>query len=202
MTLNVILDLDNTLVNTLPIDKAIGFMNEFWYSPYKYNSFMSDVIIARPGLEEFLDWLFLNCNVSVFTHADKEYALEVINKFILKGKRKLDFIYYRYHVNMGLDIYKGYKDLRLIWDEFKVYDFYPSNTIIIDDNPLVKDTNPYNTIQIYPFDASHDTVNDNHLEKVRMNIENILIKYNKEIKSEVNNRVPILKKYGGGDNIY
>ncbi len=203
MKLNIILDLDNTIVNTLPIEKAQDFMNNFHYSFYR-NFFYSDVMIARPGLDEFLDWLFSNCRVSVFTHADKEYALAVINELILQGKknRKLDFIYYRYHVNMGLELYNGYKDLRLIWDDYKVFDYYPSNTIIIDDNPIVKQTNPYNTIRIYPFDASQESINDNQLEQVKKYIEKLILLYNRDKQNKVDIRVPILKKYRGYDNIY
>jgi hypothetical protein len=203
--LNVILDLDNTIINTLPIEKATPFMNEFWYSPYKHNSFLSDVIMARPGLDDFLDWLFKNCKVSVFTHADKEYAMYIVNTFILQGKknRKLDMIYYRYHVEMALDIFKGYKDLRLLWDEFKVFDVYPSNTVIIDDNPMVKKSNPYNTIQIYPFEASSESVNDNHLSKVKRLLQYLTITYNKDLLHKGNMMEPILKKYGDNiDEIY
>jgi TFIIF-interacting CTD phosphatase-like protein len=203
--LNVILDLDNTIINTLPIDRAMPFMNEFWYSPYKHNSFLSDVIIARPNLDEFLDWLFKNCKVSVFTHADKEYAMYIVNTFILQGKkdRKIDTIYYRYHVEMAMKIFGGYKDLRLIWDEFKVFDFYPSNTIIIDDNPIVKKSNPYNTIQIYPFDASSESVNDNHLLKVKRLLQYLTINYNKDLLHKGDKNEPILKKYGDNiDEIY
>ena len=196
VALNVILDLDNTIINTLPIDEANPFMNNFHYSLFRVNPVLSDVIMARPGLDEFLDWLFANCKVSVFTHAEKDYALEVINKFIIQGKkeRKLDLIYYRYHVNMGLDIYGGYKDLRLIWNGFNIYDFYPSNTLIIDDNPMVKRSNPYNTIHIYPFEASEKSVNDNELENVRKVLEYLTIRYNKDIENGVvDEREPILK---------
>jgi hypothetical protein len=195
--LNVILDLDNTIINTLPIDKSVQFMNNFWYSPYKHNSFVSDVIMARPGLDDFLDWLFKNCKVSVFTHADKDYAMYIVNTFILQGKkdRKIDIIYYRYHVEMALSIYKGYKDLRLIWNEFKVFDFYPSNTVIIDDNAMVKKSNPYNTIEIYPFEASSESVNDNYLEKVKRLLKYLTINYNKDLLNKVDKMVPILQKY-------
>jgi hypothetical protein len=205
VALNVILDLDNTIINTLSINKAVSFVNDFHYIPFKVNGFMNDVIIGRPGLDEFLDWLFKNCKVSVFTHADKEYAMYVVNNFIIQGKknRKLDMIYYRYHVEMGLDIFGGYKDLRLLWDEFKVYDVYPSNTVIIDDNPMVKKSNPYNTIQIYPFDASTESVNDNHLSKVKRLLQYLTINYNKDLLHNLDNKEPILKKYGDNiDEIY
>jgi hypothetical protein len=205
VALNVILDLDNTIINTLPIDSAMPFMNEFWYSPYKHNSFLSDVIMARPGLDDFLDWLFKNCKVSVFTHADKEYAMYIVNTFILQGKknRKIDMIYYRYHVEMALNLFGGYKDLRLLWNEFKVFDVYPSNTVIIDDNPMVKQSNPYNTIQIYPFEASEKSVNDNHLSKVKRLLQYLTINYNKDLLYRGNIMEPILKKYGDNiDEIY
>jgi hypothetical protein len=159
--------------------------------------------MARPGLEEFLDWLFKNCKVSVFTHADKEYAMYIVNTFILQGKknRKIDLIYYRYHVEMALDLFGGYKDLRLLWNEFKVFDVYPSNTVIIDDNPMVKKSNPYNTIQIYPFNASLESVNDDHLSKVKRLLQYITISYNKDLLRRGDKMEPILKNYGI-DEIY
>jgi hypothetical protein len=172
MKLNVILDLDNTLINTVDFDPTLPYYSKL----YDKNA----LICARPNLFEFLEWLFENCNVSVFTYADKDYALFIIENFILRDKRgeklnrKLDFIFYRYHVTMGIKEFGGgLKDLRLIWDTFNMYGFDCSNTIIIDDSPDVKMTNPYNALLIYPFEA-HSGFNDNHLFKVKERLKYII----------------------------
>ena len=172
MKLNVILDLDNTLINTVDNDPTLPYYSKL----YDKNA----LICARPNLFEFLEWLFDNCNVSVFTYADKDYALFIIDNFILRDKRgrklnrKLDFIFYRYHVTMGIKEFGGgLKDLRLIWDTFNIYGFDCSNTIIIDDSTDVKMTNPYNALLIYPFEARRGN-NDNHLIKVKDRLEYII----------------------------
>ena len=185
--LNVILDLDNTIINTVGLDIDSNLINKFEYIIYQVNTFDRALIFKRPHLDEFLDWLFENCNVSVFTHADKDYAMFVVDNFICKGKtnRKLDFIFYRYHVELGLELYKGYKDLRLLWNDFKIFDFYPINTVIIDDNLLVKRTNRFNCLNIKPFDASIESVKDKHLLNVKKEIERLTIKYNQIVNSGV-----------------
>jgi hypothetical protein len=172
MKLNVILDLDNTLISTVDNDPSLPYYSKI----YDTNA----LICARPYLFEFLEWLFDNCNVSVFTAADKDYALFIIENFILRDKRgrklnrKLDFIFYRYHVNMGIKEFGGgLKDLRLLWDTFNMYGFNCSNTIIIDDSPDVKMTNPYNALLIYPFEA-HRGFDDKHLIKVKDRLEYII----------------------------
>ena len=43
------------------------------------------------------------------------------------------------------------KDLRILWNTFKVNNFYPSNTVIIDDLDLVYQANPYNALRIPGF---------------------------------------------------
>jgi hypothetical protein len=113
--LNVILDLDNTIINSLDNDDRqqlpIIFQDKFIYRDmipiYR--------VFGRPHLEEFLDYIFANYNVSVFTAAEKNYALFIIENFLLtKPERQLDFIFYRMHVDLGQELYNGTKDLRLI----------------------------------------------------------------------------------------
>ncbi len=187
MKLNVVLDLDSTLINTVDYNPLL----ESVYKCKKYDE--NTLICARPYLDEFLEWLFDNCNVSVFTAADKDYALFVINNFI--GKRKMDFIFYRYHLYMGMKDFGGAKDLRLIWDTFKMYDFDCSNTLIIDDSPEVKATNPLNCIMIHPFEANKD-FKDTHLLQVKQRLEYI-IKNIGDIKTEecIFKRFPEGEKY-------
>ena len=127
----------------------------------KYVDFMFDNkplyrIFLRPNLEDFLDYLFDEFNVSVFTNADKDYADFVATNIILKSSksRKLDFVFYRYHSNIVLENYGKMKDLRFIWEMAHIYYFFPSNTIIIDDLYLVKQSNYYNCLAIKPFEIS------------------------------------------------
>ena len=174
MKLNVVLDLDNTLINTVDFNPLLK--TKYFCKIYDRNN----LICARPYLFEFLEWLFDNCNVSVFTYADKDYALFIIDHFILRDKkgrklkRKLDFIFYRYHVTMGINQFGGgLKDLRIIWDTFDMYGFNCSNTVIVDDSPDVKMTNPLNAIMVYPFNAITG-IGDKHLLKVKDRLEYIV----------------------------
>jgi len=205
--LNVILDLDNTIINSLDNDDRtrlpINFQNKFIFKEmipiYR--------VYGRPNLEEFLDYIFIHYNVSVFTAAEKDYALFIIDNFILtKPERKLDFIFYRMHVDLGEKLYNGVKDLRLLWDHFQLYNFYPNNTIIVDDLRDVKQANPYNTIAIKSFDMidsygkpNWDIINDKDLLRVLEELKKYSEKMKhreqlcKRIKGK-NTYIPIMKE--------
>ena len=206
--LNVILDLDNTIINSLDNDDRqqlpIMFQDKFTYRDmipiYR--------VFARPHLQEFLDHIFAHYNVSVFTAAEKNYALFIIENFLLtKPERQLDFIFYRMHVDLGQQLYNGTKDLRLIWDHFQMYNFYPNNTIIIDDLIDVKKANPFNTIQIKSFDMidsygkpNWDIINDNELYRVLEELKNLSEKMKNRNQNCVNRSkgktmyIPIMKE--------
>lgn len=171
--MNVVLDLDNTLIYSSSVNNLSKIQGKFFYTIYD-----DLVIIARPKLFEFLEWLFSNFNVSVFTYADKDYALFIIENFILRDKqrrklnRKLDFIFYRYHVEMGRRLYNGrIKDLRLLWGAFDMFGFNSKNTVIIDDNEDVIRSNPNNSIYIKPFDSYDER--DTELLQVKNILKNI-----------------------------
>ena len=215
--LNVILDLDNTLVcavdkshMTSPdrfkaFDENLKYRDaEFLYvnddgtssvlPPEKYR------IYARPHLDEFLDYLFENFNVSVFTNAEKDYAMYIVNNFI-KGsfeseeknienkKRRLDFIFYRYHTFRGNQRFGGIKNLRLIWETYKMYYFFPANTVIIDDLYDVYKTNPLNTIPIKHWNvtpvAINEVLEDDSLVKVGRELFYLDKYYEKDVYSNM-----------------
>jgi TFIIF-interacting CTD phosphatase-like protein len=187
--MNVLLDLDNTIINALEEHErekiAIEFQNQF---DYKDMLGYGMRVYARPGLPEFLDFLFEHFNVSVFTAAEQEYALFIVNNFLLtKPKRKVHHILFRYHVDIGLQRYNGMKDLRLLWHIFKLPNFYPCNTVIVDDLDDVRTSNPDNTIVIKAFDVAKDgklnveSVTDTDLKRV----EAILTKLNQRYKNSV-----------------
>lgn len=192
--LNVILDLDNTIINALSSDEKLkvplktGLIYRDWVPYYR--------VYARPGLEEFLDYLFDNFNVAVFTAADKDYAIWVVNNFILtKPNRRIDFFFYRYHLDLSNKHFGGVKNLRILWDLFSVYNFFPSNTVIIDDLDYVYKTNPYNTIRIPAFSVVgddgyfvKDSVNDNHLVEVTKKLDYLQNEYRNKKSLDLGNK--------------
>jgi len=161
--MNIILDLDNTIINALADSDRKKLPADF-SSKFKVRDMIPFFrIYARPHIEEFLDYLFSNFNVAIMTAAEKDYALFIIDNFILtKPGRKLEFVFFRYQVELSRELYGGVKDLRVIWDTFNINGFSRQNTIIVDDLDMVYETNPNNTLRIPGFfvvDEDKGTVN-------------------------------------------
>ena len=78
---NIILDLDQTLISA-------EVSEEHNFKKYEMKSKLFDykdmdgyyIVYERPGLQKFLDYLFENFNVSIWTAASKDYALFIIEK--------------------------------------------------------------------------------------------------------------------------
>jgi hypothetical protein len=209
--LNIVLDLDNTLVFGLEYTILKNNRNVFevFDKSLKYADFIDPLtkislyrIYARPYLKEFLDFLFKNFNVSVFTAADKDYAQFVINNFILTKERKdkgykLDFIFYRYHFNLSVTMYNKAKNLEMLWNYYKFYCFFPCNTLIVDDLEDVIKSNPNNSIQAKYFsiynrgNINFDALNDDDLLRVKYIIQliNYNYNYNECVKNFVLNKI-------------
>jgi RNA polymerase II subunit A small phosphatase-like protein len=151
---NVFLDLDNTLISSLAKDEERPIFRPRMEKFYWRNMENIYKVFARPGLQEFLDFLFANFNVSVWTAASKSYALFIIDEFILKNhpERKLEYILFSYHCKKSKKFRKSQKSLDILKKEFGLYDFDMSNTIIIDDHPEVYSTQPGNCLHVKPFE--------------------------------------------------
>lgn len=155
---NIFLDLDNTIINALSKDELdscykAGFNPEksFPYYDFKINGVMLYRIFERPGLQKFLDYLFSTFNVSVFTAADNDYASFIVDNIInLKG-RKISYFFYGYHAEITAKNMRGLKDLDLLWNVYKVSNLDPCNTIILDDNKEVYNTNRENCVRVPAF---------------------------------------------------
>jgi TFIIF-interacting CTD phosphatase-like protein len=177
---NIILDLDNTLLSAIPLEdfdwdkktkqKALEFnihhMEEYY------------IIFERPGLQEFLDFLFKNFNVSIWSAASKDYVLYIIEHIILKGisSRKLDYIFFSYHCNWSKKECKELKCLDMLYSTFKLNEkFKKYNTILIDDLPQNCKNQLCNTIQVHPFEFDNkNSEQDNELFKVMDRLNNLL----------------------------
>lgn len=175
---NVILDLDQTIISGEIFEKFVKDAEEFdqrYYDrdkqvDFKYVDMDKDyVIYERPHLQEFLDWLFKNYNVSVWTAASKNYAMFIIEKIILKKKnRRLDYVFFCYHCDISIELTDNTKDLSILWKKYKLKGYNKNNTIIIDDYDEVYNTQPKNCIQIIPFKfIKKGSENDDELIKIK-----------------------------------
>lgn len=181
--INILLDLDSTLICSLSIKKELKRMPKKYQKKFNYIDMKNYYrIFERPNLQVFLDYLFNNFNVSVFTAADKDYALFIIENIILrknKENRKIHYVFYNYHSEISENIYNSPKDLRMLWDIFTLKNFNKNNTYIIDDLDLVKDANPNNVIVADKFEILdgkklvRNLDNDNFLLRIIPYLESI-----------------------------
>lgn len=166
---NVILDLDETLISAQPQDEWDNKKYKHKFDQFKVHDMDGYYyIFERPHLQDFLDWLFANYNVSVWTAATKDYACFIVKHVILKGDRKLDYVLFSTHCDTSEDEYDCVKSLDMLWKKYKIEGFNKDNTIIIDDHPGVKDGNKDGCYHIREFDAlSVGGTKDKELKRVQ-----------------------------------
>ena len=174
----ILLDLDQTCICSVQKDEIDikDPANKEKIERYSYHQmdeeYTSDcyVVFERPHLQEFLDYLFANYDVSVWTAASGDYASFIERKIILGGKsgRKLDYILWRDHCNMSICHYDRTKRLNMLWDQYKSKGYKSENTIILDDNPDVWEAQEDMCIKAKIFDVmDSDSHNDDFLLKVK-----------------------------------
>ena len=178
--MNCVLDIDQTLIASEPItewdfenphnkEKAMNFRLHNMEDYY--------MVFERPYLQEFLDYVFANFHVVIWTAASKDYALWII-KNILIGKhpeRKFDSIFFSYHCDLSKSECKqGPKDLSLLWGIFALPGYSEENTFIIDDLPAVRKLQKCNSIQVKPFEVlEKESENDTVLKDLIPKLEQI-----------------------------
>ncbi|MCH9715811.1 MAG: HAD family hydrolase [Gammaproteobacteria bacterium] len=145
----VVLDLDATLISAQSLDKYDKEANVKKSSKFEKSYQMDNVyqIFARPHLDIFLNYLFSNFRVGVWTAASQLYALSVIDNLILtKPSRKLEFIMFDYHNEDAMKRGRGTKDLDLL-KSFYGMDLNDRDVIIIDDYDAVCKVNKRKSIK-------------------------------------------------------
>lgn len=163
---HIIIDLDETIINSIATEDFDN-KDKTKLELFDYKN-MDDYyyVCARPHLQTFLDFIFANFNVSVWTAASKSYALFIIEHFILvKPKRKLEYVFFSYHCDLSKKLGRGIKDLSLLWDKYKLEGFNKTNVKIIDDNMDVVKTG--NCFQIKEFNFKDDDC-EGDIELVKM----------------------------------
>ena len=126
--MHIILDIDQTLVLSVPKVERVG---KKFLEGKIYHDLPHHITIERPFLQYFLDELFKNFNVSIWTAGTKDYADMVLEK-ILRG-RKPKYVFHNEHCRISREVYGNIKDLRLLWDNFRIKSFKPTETILLDD---------------------------------------------------------------------
>lgn len=163
---NIVLDLDNTIISSLTKEEyeKRKIDNKVKFTPVCESMYYT---LARPHLEEFLEYIFPRFHVSVWTAATKDYAKEIISKFVTKRKknRKLREFLYDYHCKESMENVnpKTMKDLRYLFIS-KKNKFNQNNTVIIDDLKDVLKNNKNNSIDSEYFNSfNKNALNDNFL---------------------------------------
>jgi TFIIF-interacting CTD phosphatase-like protein len=178
---NICLDLDQTLISAEPSEEYNFSKNKEKSKKFLYHDMDGYYIVfERPGLQQFLNYLFENFNVSIWTAASKDYALFIIDKIILNNNpnRKLDYIFFSYHCDLSKNMKKGSKDLSMLWDVYKIEGYTKDNTVILDDYDEVHKTQPGNCIVANAFEFTNDkSEQDKFLEQ--------LIPYLRELNDKV-----------------
>lgn len=192
---NFILDLDETLISAEATEEYDFVKHEKKAKKFKFET-MEDyyIIFQRPHLQEFLDFIFENFNVSIWTAASKDYALFIIDKIILsKPNRKIDYIFFSYHCTLSRKIKKGKsKDLSLMWDFFQIKGYSKENTVIFDDYDEVYNTQKENCIIAQPFKfAETNSEKDKFLKKIIPKIKKHLLKNSNINTQNINNEISV-----------
>jgi hypothetical protein len=167
-TVNVILDLDQTLISSELLDKTQADDGEKIYDikdnlekARKFNFQNMEglyVIFERPHLQAFLTFLFANFTVSVWTAASQDYANFIVKHIIIGDytDRKLDFFLCNYHGKKSSEMFSGTKDLNMLWECYKIPNYTKDNTIILDDYDEVWKTQKDNCIIAKEFCYFHE----------------------------------------------
>lgn len=174
MTRLVILDLDETLISSASSTEFIYDLERDKLDKFRYfKTLGSYTTFVRPHLDDFLDVLFKNFDVAVWTAATGEYAKVIIEKCILtKPDRELKFVFHREHCRLSERVFGGTKNLQLVWTIFPEYD--SSNTLLIDDLDETYHLQPNNVIHAEKFKYSDEnSENDLYLLKLFIMFEDI-----------------------------
>jgi hypothetical protein len=133
--LNIILDLDQTIISAESSEEYDQEKNKTKEKKFIFHNMDNYyTIFERPGLQIFLDYLFKNFNVSIWTAASKDYALFIIDNIILQNKkeRQLDWVFFSYHCDLSRKLTKRSQSLSMLWEDYQdeVFKTQEDNCII------------------------------------------------------------------------
>ena len=156
----LILDLDETIIYSEPRVGKVTSKQKLYIKQFRTH-YMDEsyIVIERPGLQKFLDFVFKHFKVSVWTAGSKDYASFIVENVILtddkkrRNSRQLHMLLFDYHCRISENEKNGLKDLSMLWDVYKLPGYTKQTTFIMDDHPDVYDRQPGNCIFMVPFDS-------------------------------------------------
>ncbi len=152
----IVLDIDETLVH---------ICNEWIGHPCDFTA-ANAMVHIRPGTHDFLDILFENYEVSIWTASTGQYLSEVVNKIF--NFRSLQFIWDRTYCDIETDE-KGYDQFVKNVSRLEKAGF--DDYLIIDDRPENIRPSNENVIAVKPYYGSLD---DTELTRLGDNLFNML----------------------------
>lgn len=181
--LNVVLDLDNTLIYSYELNRVKN--KDFVLQHYQTYEMDDEYLVCeRPGLHDFLDWLFKHFNVMVWSAASPDYVQFIVDK-IVKGekKRNVERVFTSDHCDESSEKFNGdLKNLNLLWDKYDFPNYGPYNTVIVDDLKHIYDIQPHNAIRIKKFIANEKHSKDNQFDVVKEKLIKMKTKFEKDQK--------------------
>ena len=126
----VILDLDNTCICAVELPDVKHVPHAYAFRSIKLENLYR--IYERPGLQPFLDILFRDYDVAIWTAAGFEYAMFIIRHFIqLKHtNRPLQFVLWDTHCDYSTNYTKNNEQAK----DLSLLPFVYTRFILIDDN--------------------------------------------------------------------
>lgn len=145
MGLNIVLDLDGTLIHALAGRDVLcrrTFHNKLYLQNFRFcmkeantrHTFHTFFVYKRPNVRRFIEFIFEKCDsVSVWTAGTKLYAMNVIkNIFKREEIHKLKFINTRQHTKKVNEV----SYVKVLQDVFQKHkSLNNNNTLLLDDNP-------------------------------------------------------------------
>ncbi len=183
---NVVLDLDNTLIYSISCDK-FPKKNSHMHRMVYHKMDDDYYVFERPGLQNFLNWLYKNFNVTVWSAASPDYVEFIVKNVVEKNGRKVEYVLNSDNCEESQEIYgdNHIKNLNMLWDQYDVYGYGPYNTLIIDDLKMVCKIQPNNSIQIKSFNTHNkNSINDNELKEIRKKLTKVSRNYLKNINKQ------------------
>jgi hypothetical protein len=171
--MHIILDLDETLISSVDFGEKIRYENMFKSNiitdPCTNEPEFS--FYHRPYLRDFLNWLFRNYKVSVWSAGEKTYVLDIVDAIMPQNPH---MILWRDHCNDCEKDTGRLKDIE--WLKKKMPDIEEKYMILIDDLRENCEYNKY-SFNIKNFDIRDENAyNDNSLLDAKNYVSNILNK--------------------------
>ena len=156
-------------------------------------------MIARPYLKPFLQYLFQNFKVMVWSSARPDNVKSLVDQALERDLRSmlvatwardtfgLSSKYYSQNVQV-------YKNLRLVWSRDQIQQHHPKyeagerfgqhNTVLIDDSAMKASAQPYNLLEIPEFEATPEQMEGDVLREVAGYLE--ILRHQGDISKFIN----------------